>query len=169
MAVTAVTATRMSATVWRIEFTSGLSTPTFYIWIDGVFFQSTTMPFIDIDLGYRTAADIDVYDASDDSPDVRFGSTVTIQWEAVEGAQAYEVDLYDTDTWYQKIRIREAGQWWHSWTSAPLPDCETAEFRVRVIGEQAAGDYRYFSFDVVRRPDHPSATPTLSEGTLSFA
>ena len=168
--MTSVVATRTGARSARVVMASDLALPVYYCWDDGWLVKTTRVAFWDVDLGRRTYADIDVFDDAEDVPSTGYGSTVVIQWESVEGAKHYEVDRWVSGAWALQVRIREAGQWMFAWTSGPLADGGTERFRVRAIGEKAGGEYREFSFFVVRRPDNPTAraVATLAEGTLTI-
>ena len=146
---------------YRISLSSDLETPTFYIWFDGVYAYSTVRDYIDVNLGAMPNLTLDVFDASDDSPAVRHGSTITQYFEAQDDATRYEIQQYVVDEWVALPSIRESGAWIYKWTSPPVDDCTWHTFRIRTIGVKAIGEWREFAVYMVRPPDHPSVTYTV--------
>lgn len=173
MSMLTLTESRGMGNTVRYDFTSDLAAPTFYVWVLGILFATTKVPFIVINLGSLPYIRVDVFDDAGDSPDICTSPTITEFWEATPDATAYEIQQYDIDSaaWVARARIREGGTWWYAWTSGPLTDCTTHQFRIRSIGQKANGEWREFSIYVVRNPDHPAATATLNEltGVISFA
>ena len=171
MAITSITATMLAGgTSWRIAFTSDLTRPTFYVYRYGLLWQTTQIPFVDVDT--NAPETIEVFDDPDDVPTVsgEFPPVAILQWEHVEGATWYEIQKKVDSVWTYAGAIRDSGTWIVQWTSPALADCTAHEFRVRSRGENATGAYLTFVFTMVRIPDHPVATPSVDAdtGVLTF-
>jgi hypothetical protein len=134
-----------------------------------VYAYSTERAFIDIDLRGLPNLTLDVFDASDEIPDVRHGSTITQYFEAQDDAMRYEINQYIDAAWVVLPPIRESGAWIYKWTSAPLADCAWHTFRIRTIGKKAIGEWREFRVYMVRPPDHPTVTYTVVGSEIACA
>ena len=156
--------------MWRLKYTSDIPGATFYIWRGGVLIATTQVPFYDIQASGSEL--IFVFDSAEDLPDTDdYPNCDTLWWEHVDGAKAYEVEEYVDAAWTLRARIRDMGQWVFKWTSGVLTDCESHQFRLRTIGVDTAGQYKYVTPMMVRYPDHTEWTASIDSdtGVLSFA
>lgn len=156
-------------TVWLATATSTLSDPMYYWWRDG---QLVTVTKCNV-MTFSAVGDsqISVFDSAEDTPDTEaFPWQDTIQWEHADSAQWYEIEEYIEGVWTPRAVIRDIGQWVFTWQTRALEDCALHTFRYRPCGDRVLGEYKTFSAYMIRNPDHPNATPSVSEtGVLTFA
>jgi hypothetical protein len=89
----------------RVSFESDLTTPTFYVWLDGALFGSTQASYMDVPLGIGQVAQIDVFDDSGDVPAAIFPSTVSMLWDVWDGVAVSRVEQWDGAAWLVRASI----------------------------------------------------------------
>jgi hypothetical protein len=160
--ITSLTKTTVRNMV-RLHFTSNLSNPTFYIWIDGELVYSTKVNFFDVPIAKGTYVQVDVFDSDSDTPSPQlFTGGITVSWERTSGVVEYYLQHFESNAWKTIRVVRDLGQWRFTAKTGLLADCETHRLRVVAVGENKEQVIKEFSFYMVRNPD-----PTSLEFDLS--
>lgn len=155
----------ISPTLWRVNFTSTLPDATFYVWIDGALFGTTTAAFMDVPVGMGQIAQVDVFDDANEVPDAIFPSTVTLRWETFGDVALSRVEQWNGASWTVRGTVPANGSGMGRWESAPLADSEVHLFRViPVDGTGRDGIPREFSGVMCRWPDAPDGVVTVVSG-----
>lgn len=170
MAVDSLRQEFISPTLVRVYFTSTLESPTFYVWVDGALFGTTTGAYMDIPVGLNRIAQVDVFDDANDAPAVVLPSTVILRWEDMTEAAIFRVEQWVDAAWVVRAQVPSANGRMPRWESEPLADGETHMFRVvPVDGTGRDGVPREFSGLMVRYPDAPVAAISVAGGEFTIA
>lgn len=160
----------LSPVLWEVFFESDQVSPTFFVWVDGRLFGSTTAGSMEVPVGLGRVVQVDVFDDSGDVPDSFFPSTVTLRWEGTADSALYRVEQWVVDAWVVRAQIPEVGSGHRRWESAPLADGVVHRFRVvPVDGTGRDGVAREFSGVMCRWPDAPAGTMVVSAGEFVIA
>lgn len=157
----------LGPTLVRVYFESDLVSPTFYVWLDGRLFGSTTAGYMDVPVGIGQVAQVDVFDDANAVPDALFPAQVTLLWEVGPEVAVSRVEQWDGDAeeWVVRAQVPSTGAGIGRWESAPLADGETHVFRVvPVDGTARDGIAREFSGVMCRWPDRPELVVGVSGG-----
>lgn len=167
MTVTVQTPYRIDVKTWRVEWSSDLSAPTFYVWQDGVLIATTDAGFLDFLVESDEALVVEVLDDANEQPQTAFPGRFTFQWEAVSGTKAYRVEEYLSGVWTARHTLQHVpGQTLYSWRSRHLEDDTTHQFRVIPIGDDGnEGTALAVSRLMVRNPDPPTQSFSFNSGT----
>lgn len=185
--ITAFSATKISdgdPAFWRLDFASDVPNATFRIYLNGVRVGTragTEEPpgsgndvtgFFVLSVPEGSSPVIDVLDddtaaAPDGNPDY-----VTLVWYSPGGPlSAATVDYYRIDEnigsiWTETAYVPDTGAGYFTWTSEPLADGVTHQFRVVPVGQNGnPGTAVTFLMLVVRYPDPPAVTYAFNPGT----
>ncbi len=168
--ITAFSSTPISPTVWRLTFASDLPDPTFYVWLDGRLFGSTSATMMDVPVGISQVAQVDAFDDAGDTPDAVYPSTVTLRWEVGTQTALSRVEQWDGEAWVVRGQVPATGAGIGRWESAPLDDGATVQFRVvPVDGTGRDGIAREFSGLICRWPDAPTLTVAVVGGEFDIS
>lgn len=155
----------------RLYFASDLGgTPTFYVWLDGALFGTTTATFMDVPIGLDQIIQVDVFDSSSAVPDAVYPSTVILRCEGNDDTALYRIEQYVDSAWVVLEQIPATGNGLIRWESAPLEDSTTHTFRVvPVDGTARDGVAKEFAIKMCRYPDAPSATIAVASGEFTIS
>lgn len=165
MAISRLYKAPLSPTMYRVFFESDLADPTFYVWLDGRLFGTTTAGFLDVPVGIGQVGQVDVFDDANDAPAVVLSSTVTLRWDVGADVAVSRVEQWVTDAWVVRGQVPATGSGIGRWESAPLAD--STEFLFRVVpvdGTGRDGIPREFSGVMCRWPDAPAVTVSVDSG-----
>jgi len=153
------TATKTEAAHWLFEWDGG-SAETFYIWLNGVLldtvvggeydsaepgYDNVPPPLEIIDDGSYSEAENDLYPPF-----------ATLQWKAVDEADAYLIERYSAGSWTTVGTISEtrAGYYWYR--TAVLEDQTQEQFRISTTDSKGnSGTPITFTFELTRNPSPP--------------
>ena len=165
------TVTKIGSATYQYDWSG---TSPYYVYQDGVAILTNTTDTSVI----VTASDpleppaIEVLDAddTDTAESLLYSPRATLQWRGVSGVRYYRVDLYTGGAWVAQLPIvRETGQGYLQWTSQPITDVTTHQFRVVAVdgyGYESA-PVAFDSF-IVRNPEPPSISMTYESGPSSI-
>jgi hypothetical protein len=165
MAITSLTVTRTGPSSARLTFTSGLVSPTFYVWRDGTLIATTANGFYDALLSPAQYPTFAVFDDAAAVPTNRFPDHVDVQWLTGGSSIAhYRVEQLVGAAWLLRARITESGKGYYHWLSSRLADDSTPQFRVKAVSALNAAESIAASLSMlfVRYPDPPSVALTYS-------
>lgn len=167
MAITSLTLHRTSRHSVRLFFASGLATPTFYVWRDGVLQGSTTATIWDATVPLGQHPVWDVFDDPDDEPEAVYPDHFRLQWRGGGSAvDHYLVEEKVGSTWTQRARIPETGRNYYHFNTARLADVTVHELRVVAVGADGnESEAAAFAALMVRHPDPPLAAYSYDAGT----
>lgn len=169
MAVDSVWAEPLSPTLVRIHFTSTLTSPTFYVWVDGELFGQTQAAYMDVPAGIAQVAQVDIFDDAGDAPTAVYPATLTLTWEVGDYTAISRIEQWDGADWNVVAQVPATGAGMGSWESPPLADGETHTFRVVPVDAEARdGVPREFSGVMCRWPDAPSFTVAVDSGEFTL-
>lgn len=154
---------------WAFTWSPG--TPPYAIWLDGLLIATVSTEAVDVlRPNYATAPpDIEVVDSASDSQaeSELYPPYMLLQWRGVQNAAGYIVEKFNGSAWVAQNTIRETGQGYYSYRTAPLQDEEAAQFRVKAVDLRSnAGTPVTFSFEVVRNPAHPAVEVEIVAGDV---
>lgn len=156
---------RMGQHSWLLKYSSNLSNPTFYIYLDGNLIAETKQTEYTIAVNLDEVSLIEILDDPDASPMQVFPGKARLGWFFVEGTDYYRVDEYINETWVERRRLPE-NNGYLQWESRFLEDGQTHLFHVVPIGINGnEGEAKQFAVLMVRRPDVPDVDYSYNEGT----
>lgn len=165
MAVNSLYKVALSPTLWRIHFTSTIADATFYVWLDGRLFGTTSVSYMDVPVGISQVAQVDVFDDADDVPEAVYPATVTLRWETFGDVTLSRVEQYVDAAWVVRGQVPATGDGFGRWESAPIDDSDAYTFRVVPVDSTGRdGIPREFSGVMCRWPDAPAATVSVDSG-----
>lgn len=167
MAVTLGIPAQTGPTQWRFTFTSNLTDPTFYIYVNGEYVTQTRETFYDLTIGINTQIQFDVLDVVNDLPAEFFPGTVTLRWDGTPDATSFRIEQYVVDEWIAKqVVIADDARVFH-YTSELLDDSEVHQFRIVPIDDQGRdGTILEFEAEMCRYPDEPSQAMNVTGGEI---
>lgn len=170
MAVTITAQTFLSGSMVRVDYTSLLSTPTYYRWADGVFQDSTANTFWILPIGAGETLQIDVFDSSADVPTEVYPAQINIQWDGSDAVAMYTVQEYIDSAWVPRASMPSKGTGRvHSYRTRTQADGSTCQFRVVPYDSASReGEPLELSILMVRRPDKDTFVTTIDAGTGAF-
>jgi hypothetical protein len=164
-----VTATQLEPGLWRLEWASDLASPTFYLWMDGVFVLSTGAGSIEVAVSVPSSPVFSVFDDADAAPSNVYPAGVLIQWDQPTDLEVeyYLVEEYVAAAWTERTRVTaDPARWQYEFQTRPLEDVTTHQFRVTPVGVNGnAGAARTYSVYMVRNPDPPDVALSYDDGT----
>jgi len=146
---------RIGSKSWQINFSSGLSDPRFYIYVDGELVAETKQTSYVIAREPGTSFMVEVLDSSSDLPLQVFPGNLRLCWYKVENAEEYRVDEYVGAAWVSRKRYRGTNGYLQ-FESRFLEDGQNHTFRIVPIGADGnEGTAKQFQILMVRHPDVP--------------
>ena len=169
MTVTIDSQTQVSAQSWRLQWSSDLPDPTYYIYRDGVLSEVGPAEDRTFFVGADSQVQIEILDDAGATPAEAFPGNAPISWEPVDGAVKYRIERREDPDWVE-VQTLNATKWTtFQYQSPTLDDVTEHKFRVIPIDiGDIDGSAREFSFFMVRRPDRPLVTYTYDEGTAKI-
>lgn len=170
MAVTLYPPQQTSPTQFTFTFSSDLTDPTFYIYINGEFVSDTKDTEWVVTASPNTQFQFDVLDVSTDTPEEFFPSTFTLRWDGTPDSTTYRVEQYVSDEWVAKhVTVADDTRVFHYKTEM-LDDSTTYQFRVVPIdGFGRDGTTLEFEAEMCRYPDAPTQSMTATGGEIVVA
>lgn len=167
MAVTLGVPVQTGPTQWRFTFTSDLTDPIFYIYVNGEYVTQTRETFYDLTIGVNTQAQFDVLDVVDDLPAEFFPGVMHLRWDGTPDSTSFRVEQYVVDEWVAKqVIIADDRRVFH-YTSELLDDSEVHQFRIVPIDDQGRdGTILEFEAEMCRYPDEPSQAMNVTGGEI---
>lgn len=167
MAVT-LTRTAISPTRWLVTMASDLGgTPTFYVYLDGLLFATTTETEIEIPVPLNRIVAVEVFDDPATSPSAFYPSTVTLRWTGQGNEAMFRIEKYEAAAWAVVGQVFARGVLGR-WESPVLADNTTHQFRVvPVDGTGRDGIPKEFTGLMCRYPDAPDVSISFSGGEFT--
>lgn len=164
MAVTVQSIKKLSALLWRIEYSSDLVSPTFQIYKNGVLLSTTPNTVIDIPVEPNASPVISFTDDPADVPK-RFPERFQLFWQKSEGADSYRIER-DTGAGYNLVTtIQSSGLMYYSYLTSVLEDGIIHNFRVVPVQSGNLGTPTVFSATMVKIPAVPDVSYSYDSGT----
>ena len=109
---------------------------------------------------------IQVLDVSTTEPTDAPSARRVLSWGGASDCAAYRVEEYRDSEWVARATVRNTGRPRYSFTTRPLEDVTTHQFRVVPIAPSGdEGTATQKNFVVVRTPDVPRVTYTYASAT----
>ena len=159
MAITSLTQRQIDAATFRVEWESDLSEPTFYVYVNGRLVEETRRSYTIIGVTPGEPVRIEVFDNPNTAPEEWFPGRFVLGWDAVAGAESYQIQESDGSTWETQGTVQDTGASYYTWRSRVLPDGLEAVFRVRARSAGGnAGTAREAFGVMVRTPSPPDVS-----------
>lgn len=159
MAVTLVSSQQIDANVWRLEWSSDLPSPTFYIYVNGTLTSITTNTWQLLTVQPGSYVTFEVFDTPEDMPSAQWPANIVLGWAGIDGAAHYRIERYADGQWLEVDTVYANPTDSYIYRTAPVEDCTEHLFRCIAVAsngqESAAREWVIF---MVRKPD----VPTLS-------
>lgn len=170
MATTINAPVQTGPTQWRFTFSSDLTDPTYYIYVNGDLVTQTRETFYDLTVGINTQIQFDVLDVADDLPEEFFPGTMTLRWDGTPDATSFRIEQYVGSEWVAKyVVIADDSRVFH-YESELLDDSETHQFRIVPIDNEGRdGTILEFEAEMCRYPDEPSQAMSITSGEITVA
>jgi len=166
MVVTLGTPVQLFAGYWRLTFTSGLSDPTFYVYVHGELEVTTKDTSIELFVDPDESPVIDVLDDANQAAGTVFPGRLKLTWFGITTADFYLIEEFVSAVWTERGRIFEDKRGYYSWRTRWLEDVTTHQFRVTATGLTGNSDTpATLTALMVRHPDVPNVTTVYSSGT----
>lgn len=142
----------------------------YHIWLDGELLETVTTPSYEFTFpDYDVPPDLEIVPDGVLAENEQYPPYVILQWRGIvdEIVAAYIVEQFVGAAWVTQATVMETKEGYYSWQSPPLTDNTTELYRVSavdVIGN--AGTPIAFTFDVIRNPEHPEVTITITGGNV---
>lgn len=168
MAVTFGETVQLSATSFRVSWSSSLGSPPpdgYRIYRNGAQVGDiTTVESLTVSLQPGESLVLEVLDEAGQQPATAFPNRFTLGWKPVAAAREYRVEEYVSGSWTARKVVPEDGSAFYRWESRHLEDDTTHQFRVVPVGTNGNdGTPLSFSALMVRYPDPPIADEDLDE------
>lgn len=168
MAITSLTRTPIGPTRWLVTFASDLPTPTFYVYVDGALFATTTETSVEIPVALGRIVFVEVFDDAGTAPSPWYPSTVTLRWTGNDNESLFRIEQYVDAAWAVLIPVPARGVLGR-WESPVLDDNTTHQFRVVPVDSTGRdGIPKEFSGVMCRYPDAPSVAITFGSGEFTI-
>lgn len=158
---------RVGRSSWLLRYYSAISyRPDYYVYRDGVLYMRDRTGHCVVHTEPGEKANIDVFDDADTAPGAATASRQQLCWGAASGADAYRIEEKINGTWTVRVVVPHRGEGQYRFTTRPLEDVTTHEFRVISIdkyGAESSAATR--NIVMVRPPDAPSVTYTYAAST----
>lgn len=156
MAVTITTVRQIGPTTWRVEWESTLPEPEYFIYVNGLFQESTTRESTLIDAPPGEPVRVEVFDDAGAEPELFFPARLTFGWDAVPGSSRYRVQEWDGSDWVDRGAVIHDARIYYVWTSGVLHDAHDSRFRVQAVDTAGnVGGAREVRALMVRTPPPP--------------
>lgn len=159
---------------YKFTWSSGLPTPTYYIYRDGQALTpgGTTETELIVSVRSGETVVIEVLDDAGALPQRVFSGRATLGWHPSVGAEKYRVEEYVASAWVLRQTVFETGLGWYTWQSEMLADSSAHQFRAVPVGTNGV-DGMPITFDIymARHPDPAEAAQSYDSGTgqLTFS
>ncbi|MEI6542138.1 MAG: hypothetical protein WCL60_01365 [Methylococcales bacterium] len=171
MAVTILSQQKSGPNTWTLSWTSTLANPTFYVYQNGILISITQSNSGIISVSDSNQLIIEVLDSATQTPAEVYDGIVVIGWYQTPNTTAYKIEEWNGSAWTTVATVTDIGNWWNTWTSPLLPDCQPYQFKVTPIGTNGNnGQSQTFTGFMVRIPDAPQANYLLnSDSTVTLS
>lgn len=163
------TKTQTGPWTFLLTWGSTLSTPTYYIWINGVLSQTTVEEELQIDLQTGENVIVDIFDSVSDTPGDAFPNFATLQWNPSGDGESfkYKIQQFVDAAWATLAVIPDTGLSVYRYETQVLADDTVHQFRIIPIDFNDAneGAIRSISFRMRRYPPAPDVTYSYDSGT----
>ena len=151
---------------WKVVYSSGLSDPVFYIWVDGVRIIETRETEYLVSVGDGVFPVVDVFDDANATPDFARSARETLCWREVTDAVSYRVEEYVASVWTARGSTVADGRGYYSFLTRALEDEAVHLFRVIPV-DGAGNDGTALELEVPMRrvPDVPEGSAVYDSGT----
>jgi hypothetical protein len=152
-------------TSYQISYSSDLTNPTFYVFVDGTRARVTTQTTVDLPIAADESPVVEIFDdpLTESSVDP---CRVNICWYPVEAASYYKIERKIGEVWEAQDEIEENGQSAYTWLSPPLETGIEHFFRVVPIDSSGASLPEAFTAaDMICTPDAPTVAYSYSSTT----
>lgn len=169
MAITSLKYERVSPLQVRFFWTSNLSDPTYYVWVNGVLVGETLETEWLVSVGLGDQVQFSVFDDSSSVPPEYYPAQAKLRWLGRDGSSVFRVEQKVSGEWeligLPPFRLSNVYQ--H--VTGPLDDVTTYEFRVVPVDEDGRlGTTLDFALEMVRYPDSPEQTMQFTGGELAI-
>lgn len=166
MAITSLTSVQQGFQ-WLFQWVSDLSSPTYYVWLNGEFLMETAETSVSLYIAPGDDLQLSVFDDSAAVPPEHFPSRLTLRWVGRDGAQMYRVEQYVDSAWVPRTLIPWRLSNVYRYTTARLDDVTEYQYRVLPLDAQGrSGTALNFTVEMVRYPDPPTQTMDFTGGEL---
>jgi hypothetical protein len=146
-------------------WTSNLSSPTYYIYVDGELASTQTSTSFQVSVVADEPIFVEVFDVEIHTPTPYPASHLTLCWYQVEGITSYRIEEYVNDEWVLSSNFISSG-WFNIYRTRYLEDVTLHTFRVIPISDAGEeGEPTVFAKQIVRFPDPPTLAYSYSPGT----
>lgn len=151
---------------WLVEWSSTLTDPTYYVWVDGSLASTTTATSSVFPVSPGESLSVEVFDSSTDTAVAPCGGRATLAWYPAAGAVRYTIDEYVGGAWVERSSVLESGAGYYRWRTRHLEDSTTHQFRITAQGDgDVDGTAADISWLMVRVPDPPDVDYTYDDET----
>jgi hypothetical protein len=165
MSVT-ITQTRLGPTTILFQWSSTLSEPTYYVYLDGNLIDVTTRTYRVIDLAPYESVQIEVTDDPEETPADAWPGRLILSWYPVTNALKYQIREYSDGEWTDRATVIARGEAIFRWTTPPLADVTQHQWRVVPVGDNnLEGNPLEYDVYMVRRPTPPDLALTYDDQT----
>jgi len=168
MAVMLVSSQQVDANVWRLEWSSDLPSPTFYLYANGTLLAITTATVHYAVVQPGTYLLFEVFDDESETPTENWPDSAVLSWASLPNVAHYLIRQYVGEEWIEVGRVYPNPQGDCRYQSAPLADSTEHRFRCVAVApngrESAARDWTIL---MVRRPDVPALSYTYDDETTT--
>ena len=171
MAVTVSSARQLSPRSFLVGFTSTLSSPTFYVYLDGTLIETTQRAQSVINVEPNVQFILEVLDSPTDTPVVVYPSRWWLNWGPSSGAvDHYRVEEFVSAAWVLRAKVPHSGRSAYRWLTRHLEDVTTHQFRIVPVGTNGnQGTAATITGLMVRQPDVPVVEQTnYDQGTRTI-
>ena len=163
MAVTYLTPINVGGNAWRVRWSSGLTDPTFRVFVNGDLVNQTKHTSHVVTLQTDEHAVIEVLDDADAFPTLAANVGMRLVWAAVADTKLYRLERFN-GSWATVAEIVDDGSGAYEWTTASLTDTAHT-YRVTAIGNDGnVGTPRALTFSAIHHPNRPDVTLTYNKG-----
>lgn len=168
MAVTIQSIQQLGPTIFRFTFSSNLSSPTFYIWVNGELETETFATTYDLTVPLGGQFQFSVFDDPDERPPMYYPPRFTLRWDGDPKATQFRVERYVDSAWVPvTVVIPDDTRVFHYDTDV-LADSTVHSFRVVSIdAEGRTGIELELEGEMCRYPDEPDVALSVSGGEIT--
>ncbi len=157
--ITSTTLISLQPTVWKLSWTSDQVDPTFFVYRDGLLWDTLTNTEITFFVDPSQTPVFDVFDSINDSPGLAFPGQAVLNWDATPDTKEYRVEEFIAAVWELQKIITDEGQGYFRFQSRWLEDVTSHQFRVIAVGNNAnLSTAKLLTVFMVRNPDPPRTT-----------
>lgn len=166
MAVTIQIPTQTSSGNWRVDYSSSLSDPTFFIYRDGILVNTTNQTYFSFLVKGGDSPVIEIKDSATDIPKEGFPGRLILTWFSTPATSHYRIEEFVNAVWTFRQNVSEDGRGYYKWQTRFLEDEASHQFRIIPVGtNENDGTIESFVVLMVRHPDVPDVNYTYSDST----